>query len=84
MIDPSTSIPVLSLIKILLDNSQQETSNQIINYLDDLVKSLSPKEENLIDILLPTIFHVMPELDTENQKNYLKRFSVSSTTSKIK
>ena len=72
MIDPSTSIPVLSLIKILLDNSQQETSNQIINYLDDLVKSLSPKEENLIDILLPTIFHVMPELDTENQKKLFK------------
>ena len=81
MIDPSTSRPVLSLVKILLDNSQQETSNQIINYLDDLVKSLSPKEENLIDILLPTIFHVMPELDTENQKKlFSSKDSINFTT----
>ena len=72
MIDPSTCKPVLSLIRILLDNSQQETSNQIINYFNDLVKYLLPNDQNLIDVILPTIFHVMPELDVENQKKLFR------------
>ena len=71
-IDPSTCLPILSLMKILIDNSQQETCNQIILYLNDLIKSLTPNDENLIDIILPTIFHIIPEYDIDNQKKMLK------------
>ena len=66
-IDPSTCIPIISLIKILIDNSQQETCNQIISSLNDIVRTLKKEDEILIDIILPTIFHVMPEVDIDNQ-----------------
>ena len=75
-IDPSTCIPILSLIKILIDNSQQETCNQIIASLNDLVKTLKKTDENLIDIILPSIFYILPEVDIDNQK---KLFVVIST-----
>jgi hypothetical protein len=67
-IDPSTYVPILSLLKILIDNTQQEACNQIISFLNDLVKTLSKKDENLVDIILPTIFHIMPENDIDNQQ----------------
>ena len=76
-IDPSTCIPILSLLKILIDNTQQETCNQIITSLNDLIKTLKKTDENLIDIILPSIFYVMPEMDLENQK---KLFIAISTT----
>ena len=72
IIDPSTCIPILSLMKILIDNTQQETCNQIISYLNEFIKSLSPYEENLIDIIFPTIFHVILQLDIDNQKKLFK------------
>ena len=75
-VDPSTYIPILSLLKILIDNSQQETCNQIISSLNDLVRTLRKNDENLIDIILPTIFHVIGEVDLDNQK---KLFVVIST-----
>ena len=75
-IDPSTSIPIISLLKILIDNTQQETCNQIISSLNDIVRTLKKEDEILIDIILPTIFHVMPEVDIDNQK---KLFIVIST-----
>ena len=81
-IDPSTCIPILSLMKILLENTQQETCNQIILYLNDLIISLTPKDENLIDIILPTIFQVIPELDIDNQKKMFK--SISSIINNFK
>ena len=71
-IEPSTCIPIISLMKILIDNTQQETCNQIIFYLNDFIKSLTPNDKNLIDIILPTIFHIIPELDNDNQKKMLK------------
>ena len=74
-IDPSTCIPILSLMKILIDNTKQETCNQIILYLNDFIKSLTPDDENLIDIILPTIFHVIPQLDLDNQKKLFKAIS---------
>ena len=67
-IDPSTYVPILSLLKILIDNTQQEACNQIISSLNDLVRTLRKKDENLVDIILPTIFHIMPGLDMDNQQ----------------
>ena len=71
-IDPSTCLPILYLMKILSENLQQETCNQIILYLDDLIKTLDPNNENLIDIILPTILYSISEVDIDNQKKMLK------------
>ena len=81
-IDPSTCLPILSLMKILSENLQQETCNQIILYLDDLIKTLESRDENLIDIILPTILYSISEVDIDNQKKMLK--AIQSIIDKFK
>ena len=68
MIDISTIKAVLSLMKILKENIQQELSTRIINHLGQLIKSLSTEESNLIEIILPNIIEVIPKFDVANQK----------------
>ena len=67
-IDISTIKAVLSLMKILKDNTQQELSTRIINNLGQLIKSLSSDESNLIEIILPNIIEVIPKFDLSNQR----------------
>ena len=68
-IDISTIQAVVSLMRILKDNTQKELSTQIITHLEELIKSLSSEEANLIDIILPKIIEVIPKFELHNQKN---------------
>ena len=68
-IDISTIKAVISLMKILKDNTQKELSTQIITHLEELINSLSNEESNLIDIILPNIIEVIPKFELNNQKN---------------
>ena len=68
-IDISTIQAVVSLMRILKENTQKELSTQIITHLEELIKSLSSEEANLIDIILPKIIEVIPKFELHNQKN---------------
>ena len=68
-IDPSTSKAVLSLMRILKENSQQEVSSQIVSFLSSIIKVLTINEANLIDIILPTIIEVIPQFEINYQKS---------------
>ena len=68
MIDISTIKAVLSLMKILKYNTQQELSNRIITHLGKLIKSLSSDESNLIDIILPNIIQIIPKFEISSQR----------------
>ena len=68
-IDPSTSKAVLSLMRILKENSQQEVSSQIVASLSSIIKTLTINEANLIDIILPTILEVIPQFEITYQKS---------------
>ena len=85
-IDPSTSKAVLSLMRILKENSQQEVSSQIVSNLSQIIKSLTINEANLIDIVLPTIIEVIPQFEINYQKNMLDNINliINNFKNKIK
>ena len=85
-IDPSTSKAVLSLMRILKENSQQEISSQIVSFLSSIIKALTINEANLIDIILPTIIEVIPQFEINYQKSMLDNINliINNFKNKIK
>ena len=85
-IDPSTSKAVLSLMRILKGNSQQEVSSQIVPSLSFIIKALTIHEENLIDIILPTIIEAIPLFEIKYQKSMLDNIKliINNFKNKIK
>ena len=85
-IDPSTSKAVLSLMRILKENSQQEVSSQIVSSLSSIIKALTLNEENLIDIILPTIIEVIPQFEINYQKSMFDNINliINNFKNKIK
>ena len=85
-IDPSTSKAVLSLMRILKENSQQEVSSQIVSFLSSIIKVLTMNEENLIDIILPTIIEVIPQFEINYQKSMFDNINliINNFKNKIK
>ena len=83
-IDISTIQAVVSLMRILKDNTQKELSTQIITHLEELIKSLSGEEANLIDIILPKIIEVIPKFELHNQKNLFGNLLIIITQFKKK
>jgi hypothetical protein len=75
-IDISTIKPVMSLMRLLKDNTQQELRARIITYLGQLIKSLSTDESNLIDIILPDIIEVIPKFELANQLNLFENILI--------
>ena len=75
-IDPSTSKAVLSLMRLLKENSQQEVSSQIVSFLSSIIKALTINEANLIDIVLPTIIEVIPQFEINYQKSMLDNINL--------
>ncbi len=67
-IDPSTTQAIISLMKILRENNQQEISSQIVSLLGSLIRCLQPNDSDLIDIILPTIIEMIPQFEI----NYVK------------
>ena len=67
-IEPSTYKPILYIIKFLKENTQQDLTCQIINSLDNLISNLEKEDENLIELILPTIIQVIPQVDIDYQK----------------
>ncbi len=67
-LDQSSAQAVISLMRILKDNTQQELRAQIISCLGSLIKSLHPNDSPLIDIIMPTIIEIIPEFEI----NYIK------------
>ena len=68
-VDPCTKQAVVSLMRILKDNSQQELSTQIIACLGGLIKSLQPTDSPLIDIILPTVIEMIPQFEQSYAKS---------------
>ena len=66
-IEASTYKPILSLMRLLKENSQQDLTWQIISEFKVLIEAISPNEENLIEIILPTIIQIFPEIEAGNQ-----------------
>ena len=83
-IDISTIKAVVSLMRILTDNNQKELSTQIITHLEELIKSLSIEETNLIDLILPKIIEVIPKFELHNQKNLFGNLLIIITQFKKK
>ena len=85
-IDPSTSKAVLSLMRILRENSQQEVSSLIVSFLSSIIKALTKNEANLIDIILPTIIEVIPHFELNYQKSMLDNINliINNFQNKIK
>ena len=71
-INNSTSKAILLLMRILKENSQQEVNLEIFSFLSGLIKVLAENEENLIDIILPTLIEVMPNFEIKFQTNILE------------
>ena len=67
-IEPSTYKPILYIIKFLKENTQQDLTCQIINSLDNLISNLEKEDENLIELILPTIIQIIPQVDIDYQK----------------
>ncbi len=83
-IDISTIKAVMSLMRLLKDNTQQELRTRIITHLGQLIKSLSTDESNLIDIILPDIIEVIPTFEVFNQKNLFENILIIITQFKNK
>ena len=66
-IEPSTFKPFLYIIRILKENSQQDLTGQIINNFSSLINNLEPKDEKLVEIILPTIIQIIPQVETNSQ-----------------
>ncbi len=71
-IEPSTYKPILYIIQFLKENSQQDLIGLIINKFDDLIKNLESKDEQLIELLLPTIIQIIPQVEINYQETLLK------------
>ena len=67
-IEPATYKPILYIIKILKENSQQDLIGQIINNFKTLIDNLEQKDEKLIEIIFPTIIQVIPQVENNYQK----------------
>ena len=66
--DPSNIKAVLYSMELLKMNKQQDLSIKIISSLKRLIKAITEKESNLIDIILPTIIQIIPKFPIEQQK----------------
>ena len=75
-IDPSTSKTILTLMRILKENIQQEVCLQIISCLSGILKALTIKEANIIDIILPTLIEIFPQYEMSYQKNMLDNMKI--------
>ena len=75
-IDQSSAQAVISLMRILKDNTQQELSAQIISCLGYIIKSLHPNDSPLIDIIMPTIIEIIPEFEINYIKNMLENMLI--------
>ena len=67
-IEPIKYIPILYILKILKENTQQELIRQIINNFGIFISNLELKDENLVEIILPNIIKIIQNL-TSSQKN---------------
>ena len=75
-VDPCTQQAVISLMRILKDNSQQELSTQIIACLGGLIKSLQPSDSPLIDIILPTVIEMIPQFEQSYAKSMFENMII--------
>ena len=66
-IEPSTFKPILYIIRILKENSQQDLTGQIINNFSSLISNLEEKDEKLVEIILPTIIQLIPQVENYSQ-----------------
>ena len=83
-IEPSTYKPILLILKILKENSQQDLTGQIINSFKSLIDNLEQKHEKLIEIILLTIIQVIPQVDINYQALLLSYISIIMKNFKIK
>ena len=67
-IEPSKYKPILYIIKFLKENTQQDLTCQIINSFDNLISNLERDDEKLVELILPTIIQVIPQVDIDYQK----------------
>ena len=70
-IEPSTYKPILLILKILKENSQQDLVGQIINSFNSFINNLEQKDEKLLEIILLTIIQVIPQVDINYQSTLL-------------
>ena len=82
-IEPSTYKPILLILKILKENSQQDLTGQIINSFNSLISNLEQKDEKLIEIIMLTIIQVIPQVDINYQEillsylnNIMRNFNI--------
>ena len=78
-VDQSSAQAVISLMRILKDNSQQELSTQIISCLGSLIKSLQPNDSSLIDIIMPTLLEIIPQFDINLIKSMFENMTIILT-----
>ena len=76
-IEPYTYKTILYLLKMLKENSQQDLTNRIVNCFTSLIHSFENKDENLIEIILPTFIRLIPQFEQNLQIslfNYINVF----------
>ena len=71
-VEPSTYKPILYIIKILKENSQQDLTAQIIDSFSNIINYLEEKDEKLAEIILPTIIKIIPQVELNFQNTLLQ------------
>ena len=69
-IEPIKYKSIFYILRILRENTQMELINQIISNFNSFISNLTQKEEKLVQILLPELIQIIPNLDN-SQKNIL-------------
>ena len=69
-IEPIKYKPILYILKILKENTQQELVRQIIINFNLFMANLEPNDEKLVEIILPNIIQIIPNLNN-SQKDVL-------------
>ena len=52
---------------MLKENTQQDLTGQIINNFSSLISNLEEKDEKLVEIILPTIIQLIPQVENYSQ-----------------
>ena len=69
-IEPIKYKPILYILKVLRENTQQELIKQIINNLNVIISNLDKEDEKLVEVIFPDIIQIIPNLN-KTQRNDL-------------